>query len=143
MDKLTPERRSDNMRRISSKNTAPEMRVRRLLHGLGYRYRLYPKDLPGCPDLVFRSRRKVIFVHGCFWHVHNLPKCPEFGRIVKTNQNYWGPKLAGNRARDERHRAALSKSGWAVLTVWDCETSDTRQLSRRLTPSSTCTPSTP
>ncbi|MCA1377000.1 MULTISPECIES: very short patch repair endonuclease [unclassified Bradyrhizobium] len=132
MDKLTREQRSENMRRIRAKDTAPEIAVRKLLHGLGYRYRLHSKDLPGRPDLVFRSRHKAIFVHGCFWHAHDNANCPEYGRIVKTNRAYWGPKLLGNRARDERHCKALRDSGWSVLTVWDCELGDGRQLSKRL-----------
>jgi DNA mismatch endonuclease (patch repair protein) len=120
------------MRRIRAKDTAPEITVRKLLHGLGYRFRLHSRDLPGRPDLVFRSRRKAIFVHGCFWHAHDSASCPEYGRIVKTNRAYWGPKLLGNRARDERHCNSLRESGWSVFTVWDCEIGDRRQLSRRL-----------
>jgi len=120
------------MRRIRSQHTSPEMRVRRIVYALGYRYRLHMKGLPGRPDLVFRPRRKIIFVHGCFWHAHDAPRCPEFGRRVKTNQGYWSPKLAGNRERDKLHLVALRKQGWKVLTVWDCETKNLDRLARRL-----------
>jgi len=122
-DKLTPEHRSENMRRIKSKGTKPEMLVRRLVHGMGYRYRLHSPDLPGKPDLVFPSRRKVIFVHGCFWHLHGDPNCPD-RRGPRTNRDYWKPKLARNRQRDAEHITALEIAGWSVLTVWECETRD-------------------
>lgn len=117
--------RSENMRRIRSKDTAPEMAVRRLVHGLGYRYRLHRKDIPGKPDLVFPSRRKVIFIHGCFWHQH--PECRE-GRPPKSNTAYWGPKLERNVERDRRAVAELTAAGWGVLVVWECETKDLGEL---------------
>ncbi|MCJ2188082.1 very short patch repair endonuclease [Novosphingobium beihaiensis] len=129
MDKLTPERRSANMRAIRSKSTKPEMLVRRLVHSLGYRYRLHRKDLPGKPDLVFAGKRKVLFVHGCFWHQH--PDCRE-GRIPRTRQDYWVPKLAANVRRDRQHQEALTTAGWEVLTVWECETRDIATLTQRL-----------
>jgi len=120
MDKLTPERRSRNMGRIGSKDTRPEMLVRRLVHALGCRYRLHVKDLPGKPDLVFRSRKKVIFVHGCFWHQHANEQCPI--RIVpSSNKGYWAPKLRRNGARDAENLASLKKLGWKTLVVWECE----------------------
>lgn len=115
------------MRRIKSKGMKPEMLVRRLVHGMGYRYRLHVPDLPGKPDLVFPSRHKVIFVHGCFWHLHKDPKCPD-RREPKSNQDYWKPKLARNRQRDAAHKAALESAGWSVLTVWECETRDPAAL---------------
>lgn len=108
MDKLTPERRSENMRRIKNKGMKPEMAVRRLVHGLGYRYRLHRKDLPGRPDLTFGPKRKVIFVHGCFWPQHS--QCRE-GRPLGSNAGYWGPKLARNVERDAQHLASLKELG--------------------------------
>jgi DNA mismatch endonuclease (patch repair protein) len=131
MDKLTPERRSENMRRIKSKDMKPELVVRRLVHGLGYRYRLHRKDLPGKPDLVFGSKRKVIFVHGCFWHGHELKGCLD-GRRPKSNTSYWVPKLARNKSRDAERIAALEANGWTVLTIWECETKDLGAVERRL-----------
>ncbi|MFW8594730.1 very short patch repair endonuclease [Cribrihabitans neustonicus] len=127
-DKLTPERRSANMAQIRAKDTKPEMLVRRIVHGLGYRYRLHRKDLPGKPDLVFGPRRKVIFVHGCFWHQHSC----RAGRIPASRRDYWEPKLQRNVERDATHLAALTGSGWQVLTVWECETKDLDALRSRL-----------
>lgn len=105
------------MRRIRSTDTAPELAVRRLLYRLGYRYRLHRKELPGRPDLVFLKRRKVIFVHGCFWHVHTC----NAGRQPKTNQVYWSAKLARNVERDALNQAALLALGWESLVVWECQ----------------------
>jgi DNA mismatch endonuclease, patch repair protein len=118
MDKLDAQRRSENMRRIRSKNTKPEVLLRSLLHNAGYRFRLHRKELPGKPDIVFVGRRKVIFVHGCFWHQHS--ECRE-GRLPGTRQEYWRPKLVRNV---ERHAAVVEQLrmlGWDVLTVWECE----------------------
>ncbi|SRR5579883_1822765 len=126
-DKLTSERRSENMRRIKSKGMKPEMLVRRLVHGMGYRYRLHRPELPGKPDLVFPSRRKVIFVHGCFWHGHSDPGCPD-RREPQSNRDYWLPKLARNRQRDAKHILALEAAGWSVLVIWECETRDLATL---------------
>lgn len=128
-DRLSPEQRSRNMSAIRSRNTSPEMAVRKLVHGLGYRFRLHRKDLPGTPDLVFPSRRAVVFVHGCYWHGHG---CPRGGAGSKTNQSYWGPKIARNRDRDEVATARLIESGWRVLTVWECEVGSPAVLSERL-----------
>ncbi|MEO4041146.1 very short patch repair endonuclease [Hoeflea sp. CAU 1731] len=111
--------RSAVMRAVKSRDTAPEMVVRRLVHALGYRYRLHRRDLPGAPDLVFPGRRKVVFVHGCFWHGHD---CPRGARAPKTNADYWRAKIARNTARDARNAQALADAGWRVLTVWECET---------------------
>ena len=117
-DTLTPEQRSKLMSRIRSRDTMPEMAVRRLVHRMGYRYRLHRRDLPGAPDLVFGPRRKVIFVHGCFWHLHQ--GCPQ-ARMPKSRVDFWGPKLEGNRLRDQRNQAELERLGWEVLVIWECE----------------------
>jgi DNA mismatch endonuclease, patch repair protein len=109
-----------SMRANKGKDTRPEMIVRSLVHGMGYRYRLHRKDLPGKPDLVFRPRKKAIFVHGCFWHLHSSSEC-KGARIPETRVDYWKPKLEGNRARDARNQDALRSRGWDVLTVWECE----------------------
>ena len=103
---------------VKSKNTVPEMTVRRLLHSLGYRYRIHRSDLPGKPDLAFPGRRKVIFVHGCFWHQHEGCKG---AHLPKSNSSYWSPKLARNVARDTTHLATLAAAGWDCLVVWECE----------------------
>lgn len=117
-DSITTERRSDNMRKIRSKDTKPEMRIRKLLFGLGYRFRLHRKDLPGKPDIVFTGRKRVIFVHGCFWHQHQ--DCRE-GRLPGSGQEYWIPKLKNNISRDQKHTVELQKLGWKVLVIWECQ----------------------
>lgn len=109
------------MRQIQHKNTRPELIVRRIVTRLGYRYRLHVKTLPGKPDLMFRRIRRVIFVHGCFWHQHSV--CRE-GRIPSSKTEYWSPKLLRNIERDKSHLAALSASGWQALIIWECELSD-------------------
>jgi len=129
MDKLTPERRSANMRAIRSKSMKPEMVVRRLVHALGYRYRLHRKDLPGKPDLAFIGRKKAVFVHGCFWHQH--PECRE-GRPPNSNQQYWGPKLQRNTERDRKNIQELMSRGWETLVVWECETANRQELEKLL-----------
>ncbi len=106
------------MRSVKGKDTVPEMTVRRMVHGMGYRYRLHRKDLPGKPDLVFSSRKKVVFVHGCFWHGHD---CKRGARSPKTNSEYWRSKIERNVSRDARNRQELERSGWTVLVVWECE----------------------
>jgi len=131
MDKLTPERRSANMRAIRSNGMKPELRVRQLVHSLGYRFRLHRKDLPGKPDLAFIGRKKAIFVHGCFWHQHPDPNCTD-ARVPKSNLSYWIPKLQRNVARDASQRCTLEERGWKVLTVWDCETKDIPTLRERI-----------
>lgn len=120
MDKLTPARRSENMRRIRSKDMEPELLVRKLVYRLGYRYRLHGKDLPGKPDLVFPSRHKVIFVHGCFWHQHSKRNC-RITRVPKSNLGYWLPKLERNKKRDAQNRRKLRRLGWDYLVVWECQ----------------------
>jgi DNA mismatch endonuclease (patch repair protein) len=107
------------MRAVRSKDTTPEVIVRRIVRGLGYRYRLHRNDLPGTPDLAFGPRRKAIFVNGCFWHGHD---CPRGAREPKENSAYWQAKIIRNRARDLASLEALAASGWSVLTVWECET---------------------
>ncbi len=128
MDSLTPEQRSENMRRIRSADTAPEMTVRRAAHALGYRFRLHVKYLPGRPDLVFPRLGKVIFVHGCFWHCH--ARCKQF-RIPGTRREFWETKLHGNKLRDQAHLKAIRKLGWQALVIWECQT-EKPGLSERL-----------
>jgi DNA mismatch endonuclease (patch repair protein) len=128
-DVFTPEKRSQVMRQVKAKGTSPELRVRRLLWGLGLRYRLHRKDLPGAPDIVLPSRRLAVFVHGCFWHGHD---CARGSRVPKQNRDYWTAKIARNRARDERTQAELSALGWTPLVVWECELKDEPALRARL-----------
>ncbi len=117
MDIVTPEVRSRIMSRIRSKDTKPEMTVRRLIHSLGYRFRLHRRDLPGTPDMVFPGRKAVIFVNGCFWHGHDCGR----GKLPKSNVRFWRKKFRDNSARDEKNIAALRANGWRVLVVWECE----------------------
>jgi len=117
------------MRRIRSKSTTIEMTVRRMVHSLGYRYRLHDPNLPGKPDLVFASRHKVIFVHGCFWHQHHDRSC-KIVRKPKSKQGYGVPKLARNKARDSDHLEALNQAGWDVLAVWECGVQGNQELLR-------------
>lgn len=124
-----PADRSRIMRAVKSRDTAPEMLVRRIVHGLGYRYRLHRKDLPGKPDLVFPARCKVIFVHGCFWHGHD---CKRGARTPKTNRDYWQAKIARNRERDVEHWEKLKETGWNVLVIWECEIRDREKLTKQL-----------
>ena len=131
VDIVTSERRSEIMSNIRSKGMKPEMAVRRLAHSMGYRYRLHRKDLPGKPDLAFPSRRKVIFVHGCFWHRHSDPAC-KIARLPQSNRDYWWPKLERNAARDAEHAATLGKLGWKVLTIWECEVNRNVGLRRQI-----------
>lgn len=116
------------MQSVKSRNTGPELIVRRLLHGMGYRYRLHRKDLPGRPDIALISRRKAIFVHGCFWHGHGCPK----GRLPKSRLEYWGKKLDENKKRDRTKQEQLHSQGWRVLVIWQCETRDLGTLATRL-----------
>jgi DNA mismatch endonuclease (patch repair protein) len=130
MDRISPEQRSANMRAIRGKHTSPELTVRKMLTALGHRYRLHAKELPGKPDIVFRRRKKAIFVHGCFWHQHGI-KCSAT-HVPVSNTGYWKPKLDRNLARDAEHLAALTADKWQVLVVWECECKDTMKLERRL-----------
>ena len=122
--------RSENMRRISSKNTRPELIVRRLLRDLGYPgYRLHRKDLPGKPDITYIGRRKAILIHGCFWHKHD---CKRGQYWPKSNQDYWIPKLERNIQKDKENTQELTKTGWKVLVIWECETINRKLLSIKL-----------
>ncbi|MEY9562246.1 very short patch repair endonuclease [Sinorhizobium fredii] len=126
----TAQHRSWTMSQVKSKDTSPEMTVRRLLHSMGYRYRLHGKNLPGKPDLVFAGRKKVIFIHGCFWHGHD---CKRGARIPSTRQDYWLAKVGRNKERDARNVSSLEQAGWSVLTVWECELKDRVALAACLT----------
>lgn len=128
-DKLTAQQRSQNMARIRGKDTKPEIAVRSLLHRLGYRFRLHGRHLPGTPDIVFSSRRKVIFVHGCFWHRH--PGC-KYAYTPRSRSDFWETKFARNTERDIRDQARLATLGWSVLIVWECETREPDCLTQRL-----------
>jgi len=129
LDPLSPEERSERMRRIKSSGTKPELIVRKLVRELGFRYRLGGLGLPGKPDLVFKSRKKVIFVHGCFWHQHG---CGHY-KQPRTRLDFWLPKLRANVERDKRVRDLLRSLGWEVLVVWECETrGDLEKLKKRI-----------
>ncbi|MQW55260.1 very short patch repair endonuclease [Sinorhizobium meliloti] len=129
MDIVSPARRSQIMARIAGKGTKPEVAVRRIAHGLGYRFRLHRRDLPGSPDLVFPSRRLALFVHGCFWHRH--PGC-RLAYNPKSNVDFWQAKFKGNLARDARALEELEGLGWRVAMIWECETRDFDSLCVRL-----------
>jgi DNA mismatch endonuclease (patch repair protein) len=129
MDKLTKAERSALMARIKGKDTKPELMVRRMAHGMGFRYRLHSRMLPGTPDLVFARRRKVIFVHGCFWHGHN---CRAGRNTPKSSVSYWGAKLGKNRHRDRVNSLRLKREGWDVLTIWECQISEFGRLAQLL-----------
>jgi DNA mismatch endonuclease, patch repair protein len=120
MDTLTPEQRSERMGRVKGKGSAAERNVRSLVHRMGYRFRLHGAKLLGKPDLVFPGRHKVIFVHGCFWHRHPDPNC-RLARLPKSRQDFWVPKLEGNRERDQRTLAELERLGWKSLVLWECQ----------------------
>lgn len=128
-DVYPTEKRSAVMRRVKGRDTSPELAVRRALTALGARYRLQRKELPGSPDIVMAGRRLAIFVHGCFWHGHD---CARGARVPKANRDYWTAKIARNRARDDRSRAALEALGWGVETLWECELKDESALRERL-----------
>ncbi len=128
-DTHTKEQRSLNMSRIRNKNTKPEILVRSLVHRLGYRFRLHRKDLPGKPDLVLPRHQKVIFVHGCYWHMHN---CKKGKSTPATNIKFWRDKRAGNKERDKRNKKALKKLGWGVLVIWECQLKDMDKVRRRV-----------
>jgi DNA mismatch endonuclease, patch repair protein len=125
MDTLSPAERSVRMSLVRSKDTKPEIVVRRLAHAQGYRFRLHVRDLPGCPDLVFPKYWTVIFVHGCFWHQH---RCSLGNRMPKSRLRFWRPKLEGNANRDRRNVAKLRAMGWRVLIVWECQTKEAERL---------------
>ncbi|WP_424814531.1 very short patch repair endonuclease [Roseococcus sp. YIM B11640] len=124
VDTRTPEQRRRIMQSVKTKNTGPELVVRRALFAAGYRYRIHRRDLPGSPDIVFPSRRKAIFVHGCFWHGHNCKK----GRPSKSKIEYWGPKIENNRQRDEKNYKSLLTMGWDVKVIWQCEIENNKNI---------------
>ena len=117
------------MSRVRAKDTAPEMLVRRLVYSMGYRYRLHDRSLPGTPDLVFRKARKLVFVHGCFWHRH--AGCA-LARWPKSRQKFWREKLEGNLARDRKNMGRLRRAGWGVMVVWECQLSKPARLEQRI-----------
>lgn len=127
MDTLSPTERSERMSRIRGKNSGPEMKLRRLVHGMGFRYRLHVKDLPGTPDMVFPGRRAVIFMHGCFWHRHE--GCG-LARLPKSKIAFWKEKLGANSQRDRQNQERLRAMGWNVLVVWECQLGDMAEISR-------------
>lgn len=130
MDKLSPQRRSENMRRIRGKNTTPELAVRKLCRELGFTgYRIHRKELPGKPDLAWLGRKLAIFVHGCFWHAHD---CSEGLRRPKSNLQYWIPKIERNQQRDVENIKNLRAAGWNVLIIWDCELRESTSLSNKI-----------
>lgn len=130
IDRLTPAQRSNLMRSVRGKNTLPEMIVRREAHGAGFRYRLHRKDLPGRPDLCFPSRKKIIFVHGCFWHGHGC----KIGKLPKSRLDFWRPKIERNRKRDADVLSQLEAAGWSTLIIWQCELKnhDSEQIRERI-----------
>ena len=121
--------RSAQMALVRDRDTKPELRVRKALHAAGLRYRLHAKGLPGRPDIVFRSRRIALFVHGCFWHQHPAPTC-RLSRMPKSRLGFWRPKLESNRARDQKNRSLLEEEGWTVIEIWECETKDSNRISQ-------------
>lgn len=129
MDRLDPERRSENMRRVKGKDTGPELTVRRALHALGRRFSLHRKDLPGKPDIVLAKDRLAIFVHGCFWHRHE--NCPRTS-MPSTREEFWEAKFTRTVERDAKQQAALRAIGWRAEVIWECETRDGDRLNERL-----------
>ena len=128
-DIFEPRKRSEIMSRIRGRDTKPELTVRRIAHGLGLRFRLHRKDLPGCPDIVFPRHRAVIVVHGCFWHRH--PGC-KHASSPKTRESYWKNKFKDNVVRDTRNETALRDLGWRVMVIWECETKDHEAVADRI-----------
>lgn len=126
--KLGIEERYRRMSSVRSRDTAPEMAVRSLLHRRGFRFRVNVPSLPGKPDIVFSARKAVVFVHGCFWHSHGCKYC----RLPESNRSYWKPKLERNRERDRSNKASLERLGWQVLVVWECELREPRALEGKL-----------
>lgn len=128
-DIFGPEKRSEIMSHIGGRDTKPELVVRRIAHGLGFRFRLYRKDLPGCPDIVFPRHKAVIMVHGCFWHRH--PNC-KYAYNPKSRVEFWEKKFRDNVSRDRRNEVALSELGWRTLVIWECETKDPAAVAARI-----------
>jgi DNA mismatch endonuclease (patch repair protein) len=129
MDKLTKTQRSAVMSRVRSKDSKPELLVRSTVHRMGFRFRLHSSNLPGSPDLVFAGRKKIIFVHGCFWHGHD---CRAGRNRPASRQDYWNAKLERNMKRDRRNSSRLRHEGWSVLSVWECQTHEATLLAKRL-----------
>jgi len=127
-DQFDPEMRSWIMRQVKSKDTAPERLVRRVVHSMGHRFRLHRRDLPGNPDIVFPSRRKVIFVNGCFWHGHSCPRA----KLPQSRREYWEAKILKTIARDGQHTKCLRSLGWSALVIWECQLKDIDALRRRI-----------
>tara|TARA_Y200000002_G_scaffold127178_1_gene104739 strand:+ start:275 stop:694 length:420 start_codon:yes stop_codon:yes gene_type:complete len=123
--------RSKNMAAIKSKNTNPEIKVRKLLHSLGYRFRLHKKELPGSPDIVLKKYKTVVFVHGCFWHRHKECK---YATNPKTREEFWNKKFLSNIERDIKVRERIKAAGWKSIVVWECELKDIQKLKKRLIP---------
>lgn len=128
VDHITKEQRSRNMARVKNKNTTPELKVRKLLHKFGFRFRLHRKDLPGNPDIVLPRHHKIIFVHGCFWHGHDCPR----GKRPATREEFWDRKLDANIERDKFNQNALEELGWNIMVLWECEIKDTKELTKKL-----------
>jgi len=126
MDTLSPKERSERMSLIRGAGSVPEMKLRRLVHRMGFRYRLHVKELPGKPDLVFPARNAVIFMHGCFWHRHEGCR---LARLPKSKLEFWKPKLEANKERDLRNQYQLESLGWRVLVIWECEMADVEHVS--------------
>ena len=129
MNRVDARTRSALMSRVRQRNSKPELLVRSLIHNAGYRFRLHRKGLPGTPDIVFPSRSKVVFVHGCFWHGHS---CKRGDRIPRTNTDYWQNKIAKNKIRDEAVARTLTTKGWGALTIWECEIKDDKKISLKI-----------
>lgn len=130
MDTLSPAQRSQRMALVRCKDTKPELVVRRAVHAMGFRYRLHVRDLPGVPDLVFPARRRVIFVHGCFWHRHGK-RC-RLTRMPKSRLEFWQNKLQQNRSRDDLNLRRLRAAGWRVLVIWECQIRHVERLNARI-----------
>jgi len=129
MDNLSSEQRSLQMSKVRCRDTGPELEVRRLMHSMGYRYRLHVKNLPGKPDIVFPGRGRIVFVNGCFWHLHGA--CKNM-RWPKSRLEVWKPKLESNRKRDKTNQVLLLKLGWKVLVIWECELKNKPTLTEKI-----------
>ena len=131
IDWLPPEKRSKIMRSIRSNNTKPEIIARKIAHSLGFRFRLHRWDLPGKPDLVFPRLKKVVFVHGCFWHQHDNPNC-SIAQMPSSNLEYWKPKFKRTKTRDKERIVALKKLGWSTLIIWECDTQNMLKTTKKI-----------
>lgn len=129
LDPLSPAERSERMSRVRCKDTKPELRIRKMIHGLGYRFRLHRSNLPGKPDVVFPRKKKVLFIHGCFWHRHD---CSAGRRMPKSRKTFWRDKLNGNKRRDQLNQKLLRERGWDVMVIWECEVKSGSQLENRI-----------